>query len=133
MHAHLPTLQACIIARLSATQPHVHAQLCSKHVHMSCVPFSPLRVHPCMTIRIIGTHPCMHISISPMHLGDHTHKTPVQPSIQALPINGKPTSMQEDKTTNLKLIGPELVASSSQNLQISSEYLLSNHYGNKYK
>jgi hypothetical protein len=46
---------------------------------------------------------------------------PVRPSVQALPQNKNPTSMQEDTTTNLKLADPELASSISRNLQISSK------------
>jgi hypothetical protein len=47
-------------------------------------------------------------------------KPPVRPSVQALPKNRNPNSMQEDTTTNLKLVDPDSTASISQNLPISS-------------
>jgi hypothetical protein len=41
--------------------------------------------------------------------------------------------MQDDKTTNLKLAGLESTASFFWNIQISSEYLSSNHSDSRYK
>jgi len=65
--------------------------------------------------------------------GPHPLNNPVQPSVQTLPKNWKPISMQDDQTTNLILANPQSAASSSLNLQISSEKFLSNHYCSRYK
>jgi hypothetical protein len=61
-----------------------------------------------------------HFSIARALGGPHPQNPPVRPSVQALPKNKNPNSMQEDTTTNLKLIDPDSDASITQNLPISS-------------
>jgi hypothetical protein len=66
----------------------------------------------------------------------YTHvyiKTLVRPFVHTLPKNWKPISLQDDQTTNLILTKRRSDASSSPNLQISSENCSSSHCCNRYK
>jgi hypothetical protein len=88
---------------------------------MSCMPVIPIRVPPCMDDELQAcTHACNFLDR--LCTGGPTPtKTPVRPSVQTLPKNRNPNSMQDDTTTNLKLVGPESAASISRNLQNSSK------------
>jgi hypothetical protein len=83
--------------------------------------FSPLG-HPHAWMSALQACTCAREFLDrPCTGGPTPTKPPVRPSVQALPKNRNPNSMQEDTTTNLKLVDPESTASISQNLQISSK------------
>jgi hypothetical protein len=95
---------------------------CSNHRHTLrvCLKFPLLCTHS----RIISVQARMdaRLSLSRPCMGDpHPLHTPVRPPIQTLPKNRKPISMQDDQITNLILADHQSDASSSPNLQISSE------------
>jgi len=111
---------------------HMRGCVANMHTHNADL-FPPYK---CPRARLSGGQACTYARIlldRPRTWGPTPIKPPVRPSIQAPPKNGNPTSMQDDKTTNLKLTGPGLAALFSQNLQISSKYLSSSHSGSKYK
>jgi hypothetical protein len=111
---------------------HRHGRTTNRRAHNACL--CPPYRHP--HAHLFGGQACTCACILPdrSHMWGPTRiKPPVRPSVQALPKNGNPNSMQDDQTTNLKLVGPRSNASSSRNLEISSEYFSSSHYSNKYK
>jgi hypothetical protein len=114
------------------SRAHKHKCIANRHVHNACL--RPLYRCPHACLSSGKVRMCVHIlSDRPHTWGPTCIKPPVRPSVQALPTNGNPNSMQDDQTTNLKLTCPRLAASFSQNLQISSEYFSSSHYSSKYK
>jgi hypothetical protein len=111
---------------------HMHSCATNKRAHSTrlCPPYR--HPHTCLSGGQART--CAHIlpDLS-CTWGSTPIKPLVRPSVQPLPKNGTPISMQDDQTTNLKLTGPRSDASSSQNLQISSKNFSSSHYSIKYK
>jgi hypothetical protein len=87
------------------------------HVHL----FSSLE---CPLVWLSKIHPCTHARESfdrPCTRGPTLTKTPCTTPVQPCPKNKTLSPMQEDTTTNLKLVDPGMTTSITQNLQISSQ------------
>jgi hypothetical protein len=78
------------------------------------------RPHAWMSELKARTHECNFLN-RPCIGGPTPTKTSVWPSVQALPKNRNPNSMQDDTKTNLKLDVPESITSISRNPQKSSK------------
>jgi hypothetical protein len=129
---------------VTSTDVHPSMPVRSTVAH-TCATVRNTTVHGCVVVLCTGVHP-MHACFP--HLGaPHVHGSPnysralvhvkhsiaralggppsqnplVRPSVQALPKKEPLATVQEDTTTNLKLVDPESAGSISQNLQISPQ------------